>query len=420
MVVANQPEGEAVTVSAYDLDLPTVATSSTGVIPPEDVEALGDQWLARTRFGFAMTHYEDFFEIKRDRRFHKAIELVQSSEVDLGDSETLKDPGKSLLQLEGDEHTRLRRLVAPSFTPAAATRYREFMRLVLNDLVDDVSASGRCELVADVCDQYPVAVICELVGAPREDWRLFSRWALDINRRFDNNLERDLPIINQANQELFAYLEEMIDRRRSQPADDLLSHLIAAEEEGDRLSTAEMLTMVKLVLLGGSDTTRNQLGLSVAVFAEHPEQWALLRENPELAAQAAEECLRYLGTIRGITVLASEDVEYRDTLFPKGTIISLSVTGANKDPGVWEEPTSFDITKPRENRQVIFGSGIHTCLGAPLARAELQEALVVLATRMPDLEFDGPPTWMPTSVAIWGPESLPVKFRPGVPRTDLA
>jgi cytochrome P450 len=401
-----------VPVSAYELDLPEVRTSSTGVIPESDVAALGDGWLAKTTLGFAVTHYGDFFELKRDRRFHKAIELVQSTTVEGGATESLKDPSKSLLGLEGEDHTRLRRLVAPSFTPGAANRLRPFMREVLNELVDAVAHKGHCELVGDLCDQYPVAVICELVGAPREDWKLFSRWALDINRRYDNNLAEDLPIIERANAEFFEYIEAMIDERRTRPADDLLSHLIAAEEGGDRLSTAEMLTMVKLVLLGGSDTTRNQLGLCVAVFAEHPDQWALLAERTELATQAAEECLRYLGTIRGITILASEDIEYRDVLFPKGTIISLSVTGANKDAAAWQAPEEFDITKERANRQVIFGSGVHTCLGAPLARAELQEALVVLSQTMPGLELDGPTTWMPSNVAIWGPERLPILFRP--------
>ena len=169
-----------------------------------------------------------------------------------------------------------------------------------------------------MCEPYPIPIICELLGAPKEDWKLFSNWATDIFRIFNNDLVNDMPLIDAASNELDAYVAAMVDERRSSPADDLLSELIAAEEAGDRLSTEDLIGLAEAVLMAGTDTTRNQLACSVALFAQHPDQWALLAERPELAHRAVEESMRYLGAVRGTARIASEDIEYRDVLFPEG------------------------------------------------------------------------------------------------------
>jgi len=268
------------------------------------------------------------------------------------------------------------------------------------------------ELVADVCDPYPIPIVCRLLGAPEEDWKLFSRWAADLLRIFNFNFTEDLPIIAAAQDEVGAYVREMVERRRKEPADDLLTDLIAAEESGDRLSTEELESMAIAVLIAGTDTTRNQLGCSVALFLEHPDQWALLVERPELAPRAVEESMRYLGAISGTARFASEDVEFKGVRFPKDTAVSTSFIAANRDERVFTDPTVLDITRESTAPHLTFGSGIHFCLGAWLARAELQEALPILAGRLPDLRLDGPVEWKPNTVGIWGPARLPLQFRP--------
>ena len=190
--------------------------------------------------------------------------------------------------------------------------------------------------------------------------------------------------------------------------------MIAAEEAGDKLDNDELVMMVNAVIVGGTDTTRNQLGCAVALFAEHPDQWALLAERPELAGRAVEETMRYAGAVRGTGRFASEDIEYRGVLFPEGTFLGVGLAEANRDDHIFTAPAAFDITSPAPGSpQLTFGSGIHYCLGAALARAELQEALPLLAQRMPDLALDGPTTWKPEGVGIFGPASLPVRFDPG-------
>jgi cytochrome P450 len=284
------------------------------------------------------------------------------------------------------------------------------MSQVITGLVDAVSPNGRCELVVDVCEPYPIPIICELLGAPKQDWKRFSDWATDIFRIFNSDLANDLPAIEQASEELDEYVRRLIAERRQAPAADLLSALIAIEEEGDRLSTDELVMLAVAVLMAGTDTTRNQLACSVALFAEHPEQWALLARQPELAPRAVEESMRYLGAVRGTIRFASEDIEYRGVLFPQGTLVSVALAAANRDPGIFQSPDVFDITQERGTQQMTFGSGIHHCLGAALARAELQEALPLLARRMPDLALDGPVEWKPSTFGIWGPARLPLRF----------
>ncbi len=366
-------------------------------------------WLARMPLGYSVTRYADVVALLRDRRFHSAISLIPQM-AGVTDEVLLQRQQRSILALEGDEHARLRRLVAPAFTPKSADRLRPFMREVVDGLIDGFVDSGRCELVADLCEPYPIPIICELLGAPKSDWKLFSQWATNIFRIFNGDLANDLPQITAAMGELDEYVRAMIEHRRSRPADDLLSDMIAAEEAGDRLSTDELVMMTEAVLMAGTDTTRNQLACAVAVFTDHPEQWKLLAEEPDLAPRAVEECLRYLGAVRGTARFASEDIEYRDIVFPQGTLVAISLAMANQDPEVTDDAKSFDITRQTSAPQMTLGSGIHHCLGASLARAELQEALPALARRMPNLVLDGEIEWKPDTVGIWGPAKLPLTF----------
>jgi cytochrome P450 len=403
-------------ISAFDLDLPTLDFLDPSMSQEEVGErftaAAAQGWLARNPFGFAILHYDDVVAVLRDKRWHNASGRIAEL-FGVTDPQFLARQRTSILSAEGDEHTRLRRLVGSAFSPRAADRLRPFMREVVDSLVDPVAFIGRADVVTDICEPYPIPIICELLGAPKHDWQLFSRLAADVLRIFNGTINDDLPIIMAAQDELDEYTRALIADRRTKPADDLITALIQAEEAGDRLSTDELVMMVEAVIVGGTDTTRNQLGCTVAVFAEHPDQWRRLAEQPELALRAVEESMRYFGAVRGTGRFASEDIEYRGVLFPAGTFINPSMAAANHDATVFSSPDTFDITRePPAQPQLTFGSGIHYCLGAALARAELQEALPILARRMPDLALDGPITWKPSTVGIFGPEHLPVRFTP--------
>lgn len=401
--------------SIHDLDLPVVPTD---IRERDRHEAAAvyrslstEHWIAKNLIGYSVLRYDDVTSILRDRRWHNAVAKLPEL-MGINDP-FFTDRPPSILAAEGDVHTRLRRLVAKAFSPREADKLRPFMREVVNELVDSVAESGRADVAVDICEPYPIPIICELLGAPRSDWQLFSRWAEDVLRIFNGTAASELDVIKQAQTELNEYVVAMIAERRDDPRDDLITHLITAEEEGDRLSTEELVMMVNAVIVGGTDTTRNQLGCAVGVFLEHPDQWALLAEQPELAPNAVEECMRYFGAIRGTGRFASEDIVYRDVLFPAGTFVFPSLASANYDERVAVgDVETFDITRePVAGRmQMGFGSGIHYCLGASLARAELQEALPILAQRMPNLAVAGEVKWKPQTTAIFGPDHMPVTF----------
>ena len=376
--------------------------------------AAAESWIGSNLMGFSILRYDDVVAMLRDRRWHSASgKLIELSGVD--DPEWIERSRKrpSILAAEGPEHTRLRRVAGPAFSPRHADALRPFMRQVVNDLVDRFADTGEADIATDFCEPYPIPIICELFGAPQEDLQLFSDWATDIFRIFNGNLADDKATIIKAQEELDDYIGDLIERRRSTPSDDLISAMIETESDGDRLSHDELVMMCEAVLMAGTDTTRNQLGCSLSLFAAHPDQWQLLADQPELAARAVEETMRYFGTVRGTARFASEDIEYRDVVFPQGTFIGVSLAQANRDPGIFVDPGEFDIMRePSGKPQLTFGSGIHYCLGAALARAEQQEALTILSKRLPDLALAGEITWKPPTVGIFGPEHMPVTFTP--------
>ena len=399
-------------ISINELDIPQVDFDFVGSQAERDQLAsiAQDSWIAKGLFAYPIFNYEDCLAILRDRRWHSAAALAAIA-FGVDDPRLSENRQPSILSSEGEVHTRLRRLVAPSFSPRAADHLRPFMREVMNSLIDPIVAQGHCDLAVDICEHYPIPIICELLGAPKSDWQFFSRVAEDVLRIFDANNADEIDLILAAQADLDAYVRQLISERRSSPADDLITSLIAAEEAGDKLNENELVSMVEAVIIGGTDTTRNQLGCSVALFAEHPEQWKLLAERPELAGKAVEETMRYFGAVRSTGRFASEDIEYKGVLFPKGTLVVPSLVLANRDGAVFNEPNTFDITRePAGQPQMTFGAGIHYCLGAALARAEQQEALPLLAQRLPNLRINGDVIWKPSTVAIFGPENLPIAF----------
>ena len=316
----------------------------------------------------------------------------------------------SLLGLDGEPHRRLRSLVSKAFTPRASARMHDTIVEVINGLIDHVAPQGHCDVVTDIARPYPVPIICALLGAPREDWQLFSRWADEIFTAFTFNPDGvDEAFVMRAWGELDDYVDEMVARRRHTPTDDLLSDLIRAEDEGDRLNAVELRMLAGGLLLAGTDTTRNQLAGSIDALVDHPDQWALLAEHPELAANAVEETIRHSpigsGTLRTVTA----DTELADYLFPAGTMVIVNTLAANRDPAVYDDPDRFDITRSDAPAVLTFGGGIHYCLGANLARLELAEALKIVTRRMTKPSRTGPAPWKPM-MELSGPTTLPIEF----------
>ena len=318
----------------------------------------------------------------------------------------------NLLDLDGEDHRRLRKLVQPAFTPPAADRHRPAMREMLERLWEPVAGQGRCDFVASFAKPYPAMMIAHVMGAPLEDADRLGVWANLIQGQFDPiKIATMLPELERAAEEFGDYTQQLLRTRHDDPGDDLISELILAEEEGDRLSDEECAMLVSAVLVGGVDTTQAQLAHGLRLFADHPDQWGRIAEDPALAPAAAEEVLRYEPITPFTARVALEDIEYRDVTFPEGTLLIACSATANRDPAEYQAPASFDITTDRGRaKPLTFGAGPHFCLGANLARAELQEAFAFLAPRMPDLALDGEPDY-DTPIGIYALNGLPIRFR---------
>jgi cytochrome P450 len=311
---------------------------------------------------------------------------------------------------DGEDHARLRRLVSPYFTPKAVAPHRPMMRDLVESLVDPIAPAGECEFMADVAAHYPIQVICHLLGVPKEDHEQFAQWGDALTYVLGLSLTQHLEETLAAAKGLIAYIGDLLADRRAHPQDDLVSQLIAARDGADRLDELELTAMIGGLLFAGYDTTRNQLGLAMNLFCDHPDQWRMVAERPEVVPAAVEEIMRFAGATSMTPRIASDDIVVDGWLIPAGTIVGLSLTSANYDVDVYDKPFEFDITATREAHMTL-GAGPHHCLGANLARAELQEALPVLARRMPDLERVEDAVWR-RDTGIFGPETLSLRFRP--------
>ncbi|MGH3852465.1 MAG: cytochrome P450 [Pseudonocardiaceae bacterium] len=373
---------------------------------PEVRAAAGAGWWARTSTGIAVLRYQECAALLRDRRLRQgSLDGLTIQGVTIGlFSDWLRT---MLLNLEGREHQRQRRLVSAAFTQRSIDALRPFMRAKAHELVDNFASDGGCEFMTAFADPYPAWVIAELLGIPAERFDAFLGWATDIGLGFSPAAVAEQDRINTALAGLYACCDELTEQRRENPGEDLISALITAEADGQRLSAQELRVMVSGLVFAGQDTTRNQLGLAMIAFAQHPEQWRLLATRPELAGAAVEELMRVNPTVPVIARVAIADFTFHDVHIPAGTHVALFVSAANTDPATFGD-APFDITAARAT-QLTFGGGIHYCLGVSLARTEMREALPILAARLGDIALAGPTPARP-HLGITGPVTLPLRF----------
>jgi cytochrome P450 len=370
-----------------------------------------DGWLAACPFGFMVLDRQsaEFFLRTRDATFPG---MTIAELFAISDGPLHEEIVKNIININGDDHRRLRNLVNPALAPRAVARYRPGMRAYLSELLDALSPDGRCEFIAAVAKPYPSLVIAEVMGAPRQYAPQLHEWSNLIQRQFDAaSLIEDRARIETAVAEFYAWGDELITARRSSPGEDLITDLIAAESEGDRLTHDELRNLILNILVGGVDTSQSQLAHAVRLLALHPDQWELLRTDPDgLALAAVDEALRYEPITPFTARITTAEVEHRGITFPTGSVILVSAWHANRQ-GI--DPDEFDIAADRgeagAGRLLTFGAGIHYCVGANLARAEMQEGLAALARRAQRVTLDGEPEFG-TPSGIYGLESLPLRF----------
>lgn len=356
---------------------------------------------------FFVSHFDEVVATLFDERFSVDIssryekEMAERGEEAPEGSEELKPLGRMLLNIDPPDHTRIRKLVQPSFTGRGMEAMRGSVQGIVDDLLDraereaaergETPGSRRMELVSQFAYPFPVTVISDLLGIPREDREKIHGWTenlLRVDRGRDEEMEKE---IRRGLREFVTYLRDLFAQKRREPTDDMISRMVQMEVDGDVLADDDILGTVFLMYLAGHVTTVNLVGSGIVALLTHPEQLAKIQADPTLSKNMVEETLRYWGPVDFVQRrFATEDLEIAGTPIAKGDQVSIGLAAANHDPEKFANPDDYDITRPDANRHVAFGKGIHVCLGAPLARLEGQIAFETLIRRYPDLRLDIP------------------------------
>ncbi|HET9380989.1 MAG TPA: cytochrome P450 [Streptomyces sp.] len=363
------------------------------------------QWL--------VPHHADVSALLRDRRLGRTYRHRFTHE-EFGRAapppeqepfHTLNDHG--MLDLEPPDHTRIRRLVSKAFTPRTVERLRPYVERLAGDLVDRLVAAGGGDLLTDVAEPLPVAVIAEMLGIPEADRAPLRPWSADICGMYElNPPEETAARAVRASVEFSDYLRELIAERRRHPGDDLMSGLITAHDDGERLTEQELVSTAVLLLNAGHEATVNATVNGWYALFRHPGQLAALRADPALVPSAIEELMRYDTPLQLFERWVLDDIGIGGTTVPRGAEIALLFGSANHDPAVFTDPARLDLTR-RDNPHISFSAGIHYCIGAPLARLELAASMTALLTRAPALTLAAEPRRKPNFV-IRGLEELRV------------
>ncbi len=360
------------------------------------------------------TRHAEVWHVLRDRNFttdRSNLALVRwiarRTQQDATFSALL---ARNLLTIDGADHTRLRGLVSRAFTPRRIERLRPRLEGIVEELLDEVAGHGEMELVGDLAHPLPVIAIAELLGVPARDRELFRRWSSQLVQLLDPLQGRGgaLPL-RRAAQEIFDYFRPLLAARRAEPRDDLLSAMMAAEQEGQRLDEMDLLALSSLLLVAGHETTSNLIANAVVALLRFPGERKRLEDDPGLLPTAVDEFLRYESPIQLTDRVARQDCELGGRAVRAGQLVTVVLAAANRDPERFRDPDQLDVGR-RDNPHLAFGQGSHYCLGSQLARLETEIAIGALLRRFPRFAGDPePPSWR-RSMIVRGPESLPLRL----------
>ncbi|MGN6795156.1 MAG: cytochrome P450 [Streptosporangiaceae bacterium] len=386
-----------------------LADPAFSVTSPQVHLAREECWYARTSYGIAVLRRE------------QAAALISHPNLRQGSSAWPAHHGITsgpfadwfanwVLNKEGTDHRRLRKLLNPAFSRRLVEGMRPRFRSLAGELIDNFAELGSCEFMADFAEPFAARVIAHMLGLPEREWPLIARDSATIGLAMGVRIRQDLEQIEAALARLYGYADMVIADRRARPRDDSVTSLVTAHVENEQLSSDELRDTLVLLIFGGFDTTRNQLGLAMQTFIDHPAQWRLLAERPDLAPSAVEEVMRISPTTTWVSRQAIADFTFDGLAIEAGTTIHLLCESAGTDPRSGHA-TAFDIAAADRSPHLAFGGGVHYCLGHLVARADMSEALAVLARRLREPRVNGAAVWLPCS-GNTGPVRLPLAFTP--------
>lgn len=359
----------------------------------------------QSRLGpWLFTRYTDVDRVPRDARWSRftaaSTELGYTPDLDEELAAAIQANLMMMINRDEPDHRRIRQLLQHAFTPKAIAGWQGTVQAIVERVFDDIADEDEFDFLRRVAYPIPEMVICDLMGVPHADHALWGKWAAQsvARNRVGAGDEQNLRDAQHAVVQFYGYFRDLVRERRKRPGDDLISVLIAAEEAGDRLSEHELIGTAIMLITAGHETTANLAGNGLYLLFRHPDQFRLLRHDPSLVPGAVEEMLRCEPTTRlGLPRIASEDISFGDIVVPAGSRAVVVRPAANRDPAVFPDPDRFDITR-QDNRHLSFGTGVHFCLGAMLARLELRTTFSAIAERLAGLELRERPTWRASGV----------------------
>ncbi|MGI8424540.1 MAG: cytochrome P450 [Chloroflexota bacterium] len=371
-----------------------------------------------------ITRYEDVLYVSRNpETFGSERGITMYEPIDPAmETQAAAGNGKMLITMDPPRHVRLRRLVNKGFTPRAVNAMEPHIRQITNQLLDDIARKGRCDFVLDVASQLPLAVICGMMGVEKKDWPLMFELTNKVLGSGDPEYQTDVPeeqrgtpdaariTGNAGTMQMFGFFAQMLQERKSERREDLISLLVDSEIDGEQLTDEDILWFCFLLILAGNETTRNGISGGLLALCEHPAEKARLLEDGSLMATAVEEILRWTSPVTHMARIATRDGEIRGRRIAEGERVVMWYPSVNRDEAIFAEPERFDITRS-PNDHLAFGIGEHFCLGAGFARLELKVMYEELFRRFPDVELDGPAERL-RSTFIGGIKHLPVRFTP--------
>ena len=372
-------------------------------------------------FGFTvLTRYEDVARTLRGQEFARDIDAHVTPREDdprrarrerIRQRQESGQAAKTILNLDPPDHTRLRRLVSLAFTPRAIERLRPRVQQLVDDALDVAAERGSMELVEELAFPVPFQVISDLLDLPVENSAQVREWSQILTASLEPTADdAAFDASEVAGAAMGAYVSEVIAERRRNLGDDLLSALIEAEEEGDRLSEAELRSFVILLYVAGHETTVNLIGNGMHALLRHPDQLRRWADDPSMDVNAVDELLRYDGPVQETVRVPTVDVRYGDVEVKKGTLVMTVLGAANHDPEVFDDPDTLQLDRPSASRHLAFAAGVHYCLGASLAKLEAGVAITSLIRRFPEVHLDGEPGWR-DRLTIRGVDHLPLRMR---------
>jgi len=363
---------------------------------------------------WAVTRHADVAAVSRDPETYSTE--VGSVFIPSQTEESLAQMRLSILNMDGSKHNRYRRLVSKGFTPRVISRLEEQIVERAEAVVDAVCERGECEFVEEVAAQVPLQMICQMIGLPEADWDRMFHLSNKLVGFDDPDMQATPEDGAAAAAEIYGYCDAIANDRRANPQDDLMTALVQAEIDGDRLDDLELNLFFVTLVVAGNETTRNLINHAALALIEHPDQAKLLRAEPEIYPVAVEEMLRWGTSIHNFRRTATRDAQLGDKTIKAGDKVVIYYMAANRDPDVFDDPHRFDLTRTPNDHVAFGGGGVHFCLGANLARSEIRATMREVVERMPDLELDGPVRRL-RSDFINGIKTMPVRFTPTARRS---